>query len=229
MEYDAVIFDLFGTLVDTFPFREHELMLSEMAAALSASPHDFSRLWVETFNERGTGAFPTLEANIEYICRVLALPLESARVTAVARIRVDFTRRILTPRPDAVETLAQLRVSGYKIGLISDCSPEVPLLWKDTPFSRLVDAPIFSCAVGLRKPDPRMYQLACERLAVMSQNCLYVGDGSSRELTGASQFGMHSVLIRVPYQDTYDVHRPDAEEWQGPTVSALKDVMTLLE
>ncbi len=229
MKYDAVIFDLFGTLVDTFPFREHERMMSEMAAALLASPHDFARLWVETFNERGTGSFPTLEAIIERICRVLALPSESARVTGAARIRADFTRRILTPRPDAVETLSQLRVSGYKIGLISDCSAEVPLLWKDTLFSRLVDAPVFSCAVGLRKPDPCIYQLACERLAVMSQNCLYIGDGSSRELTRASQFGMHSALIRVPYEDTYDVHRPDAEEWQGPTVSALKDVMTLLE
>jgi hypothetical protein len=55
-----------------------------------------------------------------------------------------------------------------------------------------------------------------------------VGDGSSRELTGASQVGMHPVLIRVPYEDTYDAYRFDPEEWQGATISALKDILTLV-
>jgi hypothetical protein len=40
---------------------------------------------------------------------------------------------------------------------------------------------------------------------------------------------MHAVLIRVPYEDTYDAYRIDAEEWNGPTISAVREVLGLLD
>ena len=144
-------------------------------------------------------------------------------------MRCGYIRRSLTPRSDAVETLTQLKQRGYSLGLISDCSPEVPLLWQETPFVPLIDTVIFSCVVGLKKPDSRIYRLACQNLGLIPEDCLYVGDGASRELTGASRVGMHPVLIRAPYEDSHDSYRPDAEEWQGRRVSSLKQVMTFLE
>jgi len=159
MKYTAVIFDLFGTLVDNFSFQEHERVLTQMALVLSAPPKDFIRLWLDTFNERATGIFPNPEANIEYICRTLGMNLEDDSIKASAQIRFDFTLRSLTPRDDAVATLFRLKSEGYKIGLRSDCSAEVPTLWGDTPFVSLIDVPVFSCSVGLKKPNPRIYQL----------------------------------------------------------------------
>jgi len=53
------------------------------------------------------------------------------------------------------------------------------------------------------KPDPRIYHLALERLKVKPQDCLYVGDGSSHELTGARKVGMHPVQIHVPDEIVY--------------------------
>jgi len=69
-----------------------------------------------------------------------------------------------------------------------------------------------------------------EQLAVEPDKCLYVGDGSSQELTGAAQVGMHPVLISIPSLDITDVHRIDteAEEWDGPTISSLKDILSLV-
>lgn len=229
MKYHAVIFDLFGTLVDNFSFQEHERVLSEMAVILSVPINDFARLWRSTFYERATGFFETEEANIKHICRTLGLQVEPDRIAAAAQIRSDFIPRTLTPRDDAVETLTQLKARGCKIGVITNCSEEIPLRWRDTPFASLVDVPIFSNAVGLTKPDPRIYRLACERLGVIAQDCLYVGDGGSHELTGASQVGMHTVLIRVPYEDTGDAYTIDAEEWKEPAISTLKDVLTMVE
>jgi len=224
----AVIFDLFGTLVDNFSMREHDAVKRQMAAALSAPPEGFARLWGETFNKRATGAFRSTKDNTEYICQRLGVRPKDEYLKLAVKIRVDFTRRSLKPRDDALETLTQLRQEGYKIGLISDCSSEVPLLWADTPFAPLIHAVVFSCTVGLMKPAARIYRLACEQLGVKPQDCLYVGDGSSHELTGASRVGMHAVLIRVPYEDTYDPHRIDAEEWNGATISALREVLGLL-
>jgi len=229
MKYKAVIFDLFGTLVDMFPLQDYESMLSEMADILSVSPEDFTRLWIETVNERFTGVLPTIESNIEHICQILGISLGTSQTTAAARIRYEFTRRLFTPRLNTIETLIQLKEAGCKIGLISDCSSEIPLLWPNTPFASVVDAPIFSCAVGFTKPDPHIYWLACKRLAIVPQDCLYVGDGGSHELTGASQIGMHTVLIRTPYKDGYDSYRPDAKRWQGPVISTLKDILAFIE
>ncbi len=228
MKYRAVIFDLFGTLVDSFSVREHERILSEMAAVLSAPHDDFVNSWLRLYVERATGVFATFEACIEHICQALELQPERHQIEQAARLRIDLTRRNLKPRRDALQTLSQLRALGHKTALISDCSPEVPILWEDTPFAPLMDASIFSSSVGLKKPDPRIYQIACERLAVEPHECLYVGDGGSRELTGASRVGMHPVLIRVPHLDEGDAHRVDAEEWQGPVISALKDVLALV-
>ena len=83
----------------------------------------------------------------------------------------------------------------------------------------------------MQKPDPRIYRLAAEQLAVEPAACLYVGDGESHELTGALRVGMHPVLVRVPGEDSSDLFRVnyEAEEWDGPVISSLKEILPLLE
>ncbi len=229
MKWKAIIFDFFGTLVDNFSIREHERALSEMAEVLSATGDDFTRMWVETFPERATGLFPTIEANIAHICRVLGCLATDAQIKAASDIRFRFYKKALTPRQGALDTLAQLRAEGYEIGLITDCSSELPVLWPSTPFAPLIDAAIFSCHVGMRKPNPKIYILACKRLGVAPQNCLYVGDGNNKELTGASAVGMQSLLIHVPYEETRDAYRMDTDEWTGPSISDLRDILSFVK
>lgn len=230
MKYDAIIFDLFGTLVDNFTTDEFEPVLTEMAAIINAPAPDFMQQWsVETWPLRAAGAFPTLEATIEHICRALSVEVEQEQLSVAAALRFEFTRRKLVPRHDTIETLTLLKSSGYKIGLISDCTVEVPLLWPDTALAPRVDVPIFSCSVALKKPDPRIYLLACERLEVLPSNCLYLGDGGSQELSGAMKVGMHPILIQVPYENTYDASRHEAKMWSGPRVSTVKDVLAFVD
>lgn len=229
MKYQAVIFDLFGTLVDNFSFQEHKGVLSEMAMVLSAPSKEFTEKWIKTMHERVIGTYKSPEENIEFICKELGLSPEDEAVNSAGKIRRDYTRRTVIPRNDAVDTLARLRSAGCKTGLITDCSAEVPILWKETQFASLIDVTVFSCLVGLRKPDPRIYELACERLEVLPQNCLYVGDGSNHELTGALKVGMAPVLIRVPYEENKDAYRINAEEWDGKVISSLIKVLDLVE
>ena len=92
----------------------------------------------------------------------------------------------------------------------------------------LLESPVFSCSVGLKKPDPRIYAAACRKLNVEPADCLYVGDGSDLELTGALKAGMTPVLLRVSLDDTYDASRPDLEQWRGLAVSSLSEVPGLL-
>ena len=89
------------------------------------------------------------------------------------------------------------------------------------PFDQL----ILSYEAGAIKPEDGIYHAALGAIQCDPQDCLYVGDGSSRELTGAAEVGTHPVLIRVPHEDGQDAHRLDPEEWQGPTISELAEVL----
>ncbi|NIT36121.1 MAG: HAD-IA family hydrolase [candidate division Zixibacteria bacterium] len=227
MKYDAVIFDLFGTLVDIFSLEEYRVFLNDLCAVLGVAPAGYIKLWDETADERALGRVPVAE-QMGTLCRELGVAVSTAQLERAVEVRVDFVRGALEPRADAVETLTRLKAAGHKIGVISDCSEEVVRAWPDTPLAPLVDEAVLSAAVGMRKPDPRVYYLACERLGVAPAKCLYVGDGGSRELSGAAAVGMEAVLIRAPEDQGDDAFRRDAEEWEGAKVSALKEILTLV-
>ena len=137
MKYEAVIFDLFRTLVDNFSAREYESVLMQMASVLAVPYDDLARLWFDTSNERTTGIFQNTEANIEYICRELRVHAESTRIRLAAQVRFEYVARSMIPRAGAIEVLSYLKSEGYKTGLISDCSALVPTVWKDTPLAQL--------------------------------------------------------------------------------------------
>ncbi len=229
MKYQAVIFDLFGTLVPEPSRWKQQSVLQEMAAVLSVPADDFVRLWAETRDKRSLGIFSSLEANTEHICRMMGAKVKAYRTRLAYQLKVEATRLPLKPREGAEELLSHLKSADYRIGLISNCGPEVPPLWQETPLAPLVDIAVFSAAAGLKKPDPRIYRSAAEQLAVKPEGCLYVGDGDSSELTGAANAGMHPVLISVLLEDASDDPRENAEEWKGPAIKSLKEVLALVE
>jgi putative hydrolase of the HAD superfamily len=228
MNYDAVIFDLFGTLVDDFPSSVGG-MNKEMAVALGVPYEQFIQLWSQTTDMRIAGAFETVEASIEYVCGVTRTRLEVEQIKKAVEIRLKYTRQALQPRPNTITTLAQLKNESYKIGLLSNCSIEIPILWPETKFAALIESPIFSSKERLRKPDPRIYRLACDRLGVMPEQCVYVADGENHELTAAAEIGLHPVLIRTFSEDTSRRSHQEAKEWQGVTIASLPEVLQLVK
>ena len=67
MKFKAVIFDLFGTLVDDFGSSVGQ-MHHEMAAAMAVPYDQCMALCGQTAKMRIIGAFETVEANIRYVC-----------------------------------------------------------------------------------------------------------------------------------------------------------------
>ena len=228
MKYDAVIFDLFGTLVDVASKEAYRSWHHGLAAVLGVPGDAFHAAWVEAWRARYVGELATIEACLEHACRAAGRAPDQKAVRKAARLRLEGVRRWLTPRPGAVEVLGRVRRSGLKTGLISDCDVGIARVWPRTPLAPLVDAAVFSCIAHLRKPDPRIYHQACERLGVQPGRCLYVGDGGRRELSGAARVGMEAVLIRVPYEDSDTVHRVEGEEWTGRRISSLQEVLGLI-
>lgn len=228
MKYEAVIFDLFGTLVNTISLDEHRKVMAQMASVLSIPFKDFQRLWMDTKHERATGVFQNKIVNIEHICANLGVPVEDAQNKLAAQISIDATKRLMKLRTEAIEVISRLKFENYKIGLISNCSPEVPSIWEEMPLDHLMDVTVFSCLVGLAKPALDICRLATEKLAVEPRSCLYIGDGTDHELEGALQADMYSVLILVPDEESDNPYRNNSVDWDGPAISSLKDVLDLV-
>jgi putative hydrolase of the HAD superfamily len=228
MKYQAVIFDLFGTLVDNFDNTEHRQVLANIATILGAPPESFTKLWRGCVDLRWRGIYKTEKEGMRSVCKELGVPVTKAQLERAVDVRMDYSLKTIVPRSDTLSTINQLKDRGYKVGLISDCSPEAPAAWPRTPFNGIFDVTVFSCEAGMKKPDPRIYHLCCERLGVKPEDCLYVGDGSSTELTGALGVGMHPIMIRDPSEnaDTDSVNREN--DWQGPRIAYLNEVLAML-
>jgi putative hydrolase of the HAD superfamily len=220
--FDAVAFDLFGTLIDEWTVDQWRRCLDDMAEALEMPADDFGREWRATAGPRLTGGFGSILENLRVISPGAS---PEALDEAVAR-RQRVMESMVRPRADAEPTLRHLRERGLGTALVSMCSPEVPALWRALPAAGLIDVEVFSSEDGVRKPEPAIYALAAERLGVPPQRVLYVGDGSFSELTGAAAAGMTAVLIRAAHEAEQVIERAEEDaEWDQPPIDSLARVL----
>lgn len=221
-----MVFDLFITLTDWEAERCRPQFMDELAAALGADPLAFSSLMRETFTERVAGHLGDARSTFSTLASRLGRDLCPEDLDRVMALRHDQHRRTLTPRAGVLEVLSEIRTAGYAIGVLTDCTAETPELWPSLPYAAVVDAVAFSCEVGHRKPHPAGYQEVARKLGVAAKECLYVGDGSSAELTGATKVGMTAVLVETPFGTDF---RYDAEShWSGRSVSDLDELQLVL-
>ena len=216
MRYRAVIFDLWATLVP-WDQEEADRFYGQMADAVGVEPERFREAWLSSRKHREIR--PIAEHLRELFDELGAEP----DLDEILTMRTEWTKRALRPRPDALDTIAELRRRGHRLGLISVCSQEVPQVWNETPFAGALHKLVFSCDVGVSKPDPRIYEIACERLRVQPGDCLFVGDGANDELAGAERAGMTALQLRSPGEPL----TPEGEAWTGPSVERLSDVLSL--
>jgi putative hydrolase of the HAD superfamily len=200
-----------------------------MADQLAIPPDFFIDRWLNTFRERVTGKHPDVYSNITKICDEFGVSPTKQQYDVAVEMRHEFTKNHIRPKRDAISTLSRIKESGFGLGLITDCSSELPLIWKETEFAPYFDVTMFSCLEGTKKPDPSIYQKACTLLNVTPGECVYIGDGGSHELTGAKNVGMTPVLIfDKDEQGDADAHRVDGEEWGGAVIYSFNEVMELL-
>jgi len=224
--YTAVIFDLGGTLMASTPWSEITAATQRTAAAVGAPPAEFTKSWVETYDAASRGAFRDMREYVANVCAQLGLHPGAATLdAAVDSMLEDERRRIRTPRDGAMEVFAYLKAHRFKTGLITSCGPDVPAVWSEAPYAKLIDVALFSCVEGINKDDPRIFWLAAHRLRVRPEDCLYIADGYRGELASATTLGMRAVQLSVPGEG--ERGRP-RDPWDGPIISSLAEVLALV-
>lgn len=111
-----------------------------------------------------------------------------------ARFETERYRRY-SVFPDTVATLQSLR-STYALGMITNGTPDLQgEKIRRTALANYFDVILISGAVGIGKPDPRIFTIALEQLAVPATAAVMVGDNMFRDIKGAQQAGVKGVWL----------------------------------
>ena len=153
--------------------------------------------------------------------------LDAANPSLVDAIAHAFGDAIRTKlpllHPDIGATLEALRRRGYRIGLVSNTGRTwgrfLRPIQDDMGIGRYFDVRVFSDEVGVRKPNPRIFQVALDALGVRPEETVHIGDDVVADVDGAKRLGMRAVWFNDGMPAEHAVHswsettaaRPDAE------------------
>jgi putative hydrolase of the HAD superfamily len=190
MSLRAVIFDLGGVVIDS-PLHaiqryERELGIPEGVVNRVVVDTGPSGAWSRL--ERGEVSMADFHRDFEAELRAVGHTISAA--TMMARIAE------CEPRPAMLEAIRRIRGRGLRAGALTNnwandaAEPTHEL--RD-----LFDAFIESSKVGLRKPDPRIYRLACDSLGVEPGEAVFLDD-IGRNLKAARELGMRTIKVDAP-------------------------------
>lgn len=98
-------------------------------------------------------------------------------------------------REDVVAIGLDLRARGYRTALITNNIAEFSDGWRAMiPVEELFEVIVDSSAVGMRKPDPRIYRMALDQLGVAPERSVFLDDAPGN-IAAARALGMHAILV----------------------------------
>ena len=118
----------------------------------------------------------------------------------------------LGPDQEMIDAVARFREAGVRTGLISN-SWGTALKYDDDLMARLFDVTVISHLVGLRKPDPAMYELAADELGLPPEELVMIDDLPGN-LKPARAMGMATV-----HHKTAEESIPELEQLLGVRVA----------
>lgn len=128
------------------------------------------------------------------LCRRLGI--EDEAVTLARRVYDEFGRPDRwSAYTDVRPAFERLKARGLRVGIISNWDSRLVGLLGGLGFGDVLDDIVSSADVGVHKPDPRIFELACERIGVWPEEAAHVGDHHYADILGASAVGMRAVLI----------------------------------
>ncbi|GAC1342907.1 MAG: hypothetical protein NVSMB29_15080 [Candidatus Dormibacteria bacterium] len=126
------------------------------------------------------------------------------RVDPVEAQRMIFGRPMVACA-EMVDAVARVRAAGYRTAMLTNVARGSAHLWESLiDVEELFDVLVDSSVVGLRKPDPAIFRLTCERLELPPEDCLFVDDIPSN-VAGAAQLGIEAILCRNPTEVAEEV------------------------
>lgn len=205
MQYKAVVFDLFETLMTEWGHKKYTK--NEMCADLGVERAEFDVFWDEKEQDRYIGSM-SFEDSILYVCEKCGKNVDTSTISDIIDKRIK-TKSVCFEYvyPEVFQLLKTLREMGLQTAINSNCSSEEVNVLKESEIYKYFDEVILSYEVHMKKPDSCIYEEASKRSGVCLEECIFVGDGGSNELVGAKNVGMKAIQAKW-----YTNHHPRKRE-----------------
>ena len=225
----AVVFDFYGTLAPGRTHDDQTRVRAAQAAALGVDPARFDAELTATIDARFRGAGGTVEGSLRWVAeRLGGRPGARRRSPGQRRFGWRPSGASATRGPSAEPVLRTLHERGLRIGLISDCSAELPVYFPD-----LADRALRRRAGVLLRH--RRAQTRPGRLPAVLRAARHgAGPAASTSATAAATnsrargaSGCGRCTSRCPGESgavVYERHR----RWDGETITALPEVLDLV-
>lgn len=240
--FDAILFDLGSTLIyfDGDWLQVFNQANAELIAGLKAAGYQIDEIkFVEDFRNRinnyqSERQSEFIEYTTEYFLRsALAdqgyTQVPDAVLQSALRAMYAVSQAHWHIEADTLPTLEYLRRAGYRLGMISNASDneDVQTLVDNAGVRAYFDFILVSAAVGVRKPNPKIFQLALDHWGTPPASAVMVGDMLGADILGAKNAGIFSIWITrradVPVNRAHlDTIQPDAQ------IAALAELPGLL-
>ena len=206
----ACVFDAYGTLFDFASAAAHcSDALGEAAPRLTALWRDkqLQYSWLRAAQSRHADFWQVTGDALDFALETLG--------QAEPGLRERLMRLYLTldPFPEVPAVLRHLRRAGFMTAILSNGTPQMLAAVVDNGgLSGLFDHVLSVEAVGVYKPHPKVYQLACDRLGVAAPAIAFQSS-NAWDAHAASAFGMRSVWCnrygqrgeRLPGQPDFEI------------------------
>ncbi len=196
----AVLFD-FGGVFTPSPFDAAE----ELGASLGAAPGRLLEIVFGPYHEDTDhpwhrlerGEIPLVEARDAIIALGAAEGIDSDPFRLFALMGAGGGARA-----PMVERAERIVARGYRTALVTNNAHEFRDSWRRlVPADALFQVIVDSSEVGMRKPDPRIFELALARLGgIPPERALFLDDAASN-VAAAEKLGIQSVLVRSDLTD----------------------------
>jgi len=198
-EIDTIFFDVDDTLFDQH--RAHRLALKEILEDWSDLFTGVSEeVFIETFDRADEKAMRDFHEGVpldrirkertEELLREFGVDVSLAE--EFNELFYDLYPSMETPVEGAKEEVVELGKNDI-LGVITNSSKEVQICKLRTiQVLDFFETLVFSEEIGCRKPDPRIFLDAVERVDRRPEDCLYVGDSYTSDVIGADRVGMRT-------------------------------------
>ena len=209
----GVLFDAGGTLVVIDPSVVNGLLQQEGAAPVSEElQRKVHYQAMQEFSERRTaGEDVTWEAWVHRYFGLLGLDSTSRVAAAFDGGRGAWRH----PLPGVRDALASLRDAHFRLAVVSNSDGTVRDSLTEAGLVDFMEFVIDSHELGVSKPDPRIFQVAGERMGIPLEHLLYIGDSPYHDANGAVAAGFGEVLLVDPF---------DTAGTQYPTVKGVAEL-----
>jgi len=200
-EYDYYLFDLFHTLVRIEPYfkiekREYNILGITQSEWTSFTEYDYQN--------RALGYIKRPEVIVENIVKNINKNTSEEVIEQIYRIRKErFRTALVNIKPNILDTIKKLVEKGKTLILVSNADVFDKMSWDESPLSSYFSETIFSCDIGIMKPDKEIYLHAIQSVDANIYSSVFIGDGGHDELLGAKKIGLDTILTTEIINDLW--------------------------